>query len=177
MIFQETKLKGAFVIDIEKHKDERGYFARSWCRKEFKAHGLNPIVVQANVAFSSNKGTLRGMHYQADPYQEAKLIKCLRGKVFDVIIDLRSNSATYCEWFGMELTAEDHTMLYVPEGFAHGYQALLDNTEVFYLVSQFYTPDSERGVRWNDSVFGIEWPVTDDLVISEKDKNWPDYSK
>ena len=175
MIFQETKLKGAFIIELEKHKDERGYFSRAWCQKEFTAHGLNPNMVQANVAFSLKKGTLRGMHYQAEPYQEAKLVRCVRGKVFDVIIDLRPNSVTYRQWFGVELTPGNQTMLYVPEGFAHGYQTLLDNTEVFYLVSQFYTPDSERGVRWNDSAFGIDWPKTTDLIISKKDQSWPDY--
>ena len=175
MIFRETKLKGAFVIEPEKHEDERGFFARSWCQKEFKVHGLNPNIVQANIALSLQKGTLRGMHYQIRPYQEAKLVRCIRGAVFDVIIDLRPNSITYCEWLGVELSAESHAMLYVPEGFAHGYLTLENNTEVFYMVSQFYTPDSERGVRWDDPVFNIEWPETSDLVISDKDQHWPDY--
>ncbi len=175
MIFKETKLKGAFIIELEKHKDARGYFARAWCKKEFEAYGLNTNIVQANVAFSLQKNTLRGMHFQIRPYQEAKLVRCIRGTVFDVIIDLRPNSITYCEWLGVELTLENHTMLYVPEGFAHGYLTLEYNAEVFYMVSQFYMPDLERGVRWDDPVFDVEWPETSDLVISEKDKNWPDY--
>ena len=175
MIFIKTKLKGVFIIELEKHEDERGYFARAWCKKEFEVHGLNPNIVQANIAFSMQKGTLRGMHYQIGPYQEAKLVRCIRGAVFDVIIDLRPNSITYCKWLGVELSSENHTMLYVPEGFAHGYQTLENNTEVFYMVSQFYAPNSERGVRWDDPVFDIEWQETSDLVISEKDKNWPAY--
>ena len=144
MIFIKTKLKGVFIIELEKHEDERGYFARAWCKKEFEVHGLNPNIVQANIAFSMQKGTLRGMHYQIGPYQEAKLVRCIRGAVFDVIIDLRPNSITYCKWLGVELSSENHTMLYVPEGFAHGYQTLENNTEVFYMVSQFYAPNPER---------------------------------
>ena len=175
MIFKKTKLKGVFIIELEKLQDERGYFARAWCRNEFKANGLNSNLAQANTALSLHKGTLRGMHYQVVPYEETKIIRCIRGAVFDVVIDLRPNSITYCEWFGVKLSADNHTMLYVPEGFAHGYQTLENNSEVFYLVSQFYTPDAERGVRWDDPVFDIEWPKTSDLVISEKDKNWPDY--
>ncbi len=176
MIFTETKLKGAFIIDIEKREDERGFFARAWCQKELEAHGLNSQWVQANLAFSPKKGTLRGLHYQIAPYQEAKLMRCIRGAIYDVIVDLRSESPTYMQWLGVELTADNHKMLYVPEGFAHGYQSLADSTEVFYPVSQFYTPGSERGVRWNDPAFGIEWPVTKNLILSDKDSNWPDYS-
>ena len=175
MIFKETKLKGAFVIEIEKREDERGFFARAWCKKEFEDHGLNAQLVQANIAFSRKKGTLRGMHYQAPPYEEGKLIRCIKGEVFDVIIDLRPDSLTYKEWFGLQLTSDNYKMLYVPAGFAHGYQTLDDNTEVFYPASQFYSPESERGVRWDDPAFGIEWPETDNLVMSEKDKTWPDY--
>ncbi len=175
MIFSKTRLKGVFIIELEKHEDERGYFARAWCKKEFKASGLNSNLAQANTALSLHKGTLRGMHYQIAPYQETKIIRCIRGAVFDVVIDLRPNSISYCEWLGVELSSENHTMLYVPEGFAHGYQTLKNNAEVFYLVSQFYAPDAERGVRWDDPVFNIEWPETSDLVISEKDNNWPDF--
>ena len=175
MIFKETKLKGAFVIEIEKREDERGFFARAWCKREFEDHGLNAQLVQANIAFSRKKGTLRGMHYQAPPYEEAKLIRCIKGGVFDVIIDIRPDSPQYKEWFGLQLTSDNYKMLYVPEGFAHGYQTLDDNTEVFYPASQFYSPESERGVRWDDPAFGIEWPETDNLVMSEKDKTWPDY--
>lgn len=175
MIFEETKLKGAFVIKIEKREDPRGFFARTWCRREFNERGLNSHFVQANIAVSWKKGTLRGMHYQASPFQEAKLFRCIKGSIFDVIIDLRSESPTYKDWLGVELNSEDYTMIYAPERFAHGYQTLSDETEIFYPVSAFYSPESERGVRWNDPAFGIEWPETDNLVISEKDKNWADY--
>lgn len=175
MIFKETKLQGAFVIAIEKRQDERGFFARAWCKKEFEAHGLNVHLVQANLAFSQKKGTLRGMHYQVSPYEEAKLVRCIKGAIFDVAIDLRPDSATYKSWVGVELTDDNHKMLYIPENFAHGYQTLTDNAEVFYQVSQFYSPESERGVRWDDPAFGIKWPETDDVVVSEKDKNWPGY--
>jgi dTDP-4-dehydrorhamnose 3,5-epimerase len=175
MIFEETKLKGAFVIRIEKIEDERGFFARAWCQKEFAAHGLNLQFVQANLAANRNKGTLRGMHYQVAPYQEAKLVRCTKGTLYDVIIDLRPDSATYGKWFGTELSAANNKMLYVPGNFAHGYQTLKNDTEAFYLVSAFYSPAHERGLRWNDPAFGIEWPVTEKVVISEKDQNWPDY--
>ncbi|MFV9690027.1 MAG: dTDP-4-dehydrorhamnose 3,5-epimerase [Desulfobacteria bacterium] len=175
MIFKETKLQGVFIIEIEKRQDERGFFARAWCKKEFEAHGLNVHLVQANLAFSQKKGTLRGMHYQMSPYEEAKLVRCIKGAIFDVAIDLRSDSPTYKEWVAVELTEDNHKTFYIPENFAHGYQTLTDSTELFYQVSQFYSPKSECGVRWNDPVFGIEWPETDNLMISEKDKNWPDY--
>jgi dTDP-4-dehydrorhamnose 3,5-epimerase len=176
MIFTETKLKGAFIIDIEKREDERGFFARAWCQKELEAHSLNLQWIQANLAFSKKRGTLRGLHYQIAPYEEAKLMRCIRGAIYDVIVDLRPESPTYMQWLGVELTADNHRMLYIPEGFAHGYQSLADDTEVFYPVSQFYTPGSERGVCWNDPAFGIEWPVTKNLILSEKDKSWPDYA-
>lgn len=175
MIFKETKLKGAFIIEMEPIKDMRGFFARAWCKKEFEEHGLKPYLVQANITFSREKGTLRGMHYQVAPYQEAKLVRCLKGALFDVIIDLRPDSPTYREWIDIELAEDNYKMLYVPEGFAHGYQTSEDNTEVFYQVSQFYCPESERGIRWNDPAFGIRWPQTQDLVISKKDKKWPDF--
>jgi dTDP-4-dehydrorhamnose 3,5-epimerase len=175
MIFTETKLKGAFTIQIEKREDERGFFARAWCRKEFEAHGLTSHLAQANLSFNKEKGTLRGMHYQIVPLQEVKLVRCTRGAIYDVIIDLRSASATRGQWFGAELTAENHQMLYVPEGFAHGFQTLEDGTEVFYQVSQFYSPEHERGVRWNDPLFGVTWPEAENRIISPKDLNWPDY--
>jgi dTDP-4-dehydrorhamnose 3,5-epimerase len=174
MIFTETKLPGAFLIEIEKREDERGFFARAWCREEFGAHDLSVDWVQANLAFSKRRGTLRGLHYQVAPYEEAKLMRCIRGAIHDVIIDLRLESPTYKRWLGVELTADNHKMLYVPEGFAHGYQTLVDNTETFYQVSQFYSPGSERGVRYDDPAFGIEWPI-DVQVISSKDRSWPDY--
>jgi dTDP-4-dehydrorhamnose 3,5-epimerase len=176
MIFSPTKLQDAIIVDLQKHEDSRGFFARAWCANEFQEQGLSLEWVQANLAYSALKGTLRGMHYQAAPYGEAKLMRCIRGAIYDVIVDLRPGSPTYMQWLGVELTADNRRALYVPKGFAHGYQTLVDDTEVFYPVSQFYTPGSERGVRWNDPAFSIEWPLTDGLILSEKDKNWPDYT-
>jgi dTDP-4-dehydrorhamnose 3,5-epimerase len=175
VIFTETKLKGAYIIELEELKDNRGFFARAWCQHEYEKHGLNARFVQANVSSSIKKGTLRGMHYQISPYEEIKLMRCIKGSIYDVIIDLRPDSSTYAQWIGLELTSENHKMLYVPENFAHCFQTLEDNTEVFYPVSQFYTPGSERGIRYDDPAFGIKWPEINDLVMSEKDKCWPDY--
>jgi dTDP-4-dehydrorhamnose 3,5-epimerase len=176
MIFTETKLRGAFVIDIERRGDERGFFARAWCQEEFAARGLGTNLVQANIAFSQRAGTLRGLHYQVKPHEEAKLVRCTRGAVYDVIVDLRPESPTYLQWVSVELTADNRTMLYVPEGFVHGYQTLTDNAEVLYQVSHVYSPESERGVRWDDPAVGIEWPKIDTRIISEKDRSWPNYS-
>ena len=175
MIFKETKLKGAFIIEPERLEDARGFFARAWCKKESEAHGLNSRLVQCNISFNKKRGTLRGMHYQSSPYEEAKLVRCTMGVIYDVIIDLRQDSATYLGWIGVELTADNCKMLYVPEEFAHGYQTLIHNTEVFYQVSQFYSQEFESGVRWNDPTFGIEWPVTENMIVSEKDGGWSDY--
>ncbi len=186
MIFTETKLKGAFVIDIEPREDERGFFGRSFCQREFAAHGLKTIVAQSNISFNKNKGTLRGMHFQVSPKAEAKLVRCIRGKMYDVIVDLRPESTTYCQWFGIELSADitgyglqttDHgslfsaysKMLYIPEGFAHGFQTLEDNTEVFYEMFEFYSPEHASGVRWDDPAFGISWPLPNP-VMSDKDR-------
>jgi dTDP-4-dehydrorhamnose 3,5-epimerase len=174
MIFTETKLPGAYIIDIQKLEDTRGFVARAWCQKEFAAHGLSPCLVQANISWNKRQGTLRGMHYQVAPYAEAKLVRCTRGAIYDVIIDVRPNSPTYKQWIGVELRADNYKLLYVPEYFAHGFQTLEDNTEVTYQVSQFYAPGSERGTRYNDPAFGIEWPIAVH-VISDKDKSWPDY--
>ena len=171
MIFTETKLKGAFIIELELREDERGFFARSWCRQEFEVHGLNIRLAQCNISFNKRKGTLRGMHYQLAPHAEAKLVRCTRGAIYDVIIDLRPDSSTFKQWISLELSAENHRMLYVPEGFAHGYQTLENNTEIFYQVSEFYHPESERGVRWDDPVFGIEWPLSM-KIISAKDQSY-----
>jgi dTDP-4-dehydrorhamnose 3,5-epimerase len=174
MIFTETKLKGAFIIEPERLEDERGFFARIFDQKEFEAHGLNPRVVQCNVSFNKKKGTLRGMHYQIVPYQEAKLVCCIKGAIYDVALDLRPSSTTFKQWIGVELTATNRRMLYVPEGFAHGFETLKNDTEVFYQMSEFYHPESARGVRWNDPAFGIVWP--DDIrVISDKDRQYPDF--
>jgi len=174
MIFTETKLDGAFLIDIEERTDERGFFARSWCQKEFEQHGLVPRVVQANISFNHKKGTVRGMHYQASHYEETKLVRCTRGAIYDVIVDLRKGSPTYCQWISPELTSDNRRMLFVPEGYAHGFQTLTDATEVCYQVSQFYTPGAERGARFNDPAFSIRWPL-EVTVISEKDANWADF--
>lgn len=180
MIFKETKLKGTYVIELEPLEDERGFFARSFCQKEFEEHGLNPRVVQCNISYNRKKGTLRGMHYQVAPYEEAKLVSCIRGAIYDVIIDLRPNSPTYCQWFAVELTAytslptAPYKMLYTPEAFAHGFQTLEDNTVVFYQMSEFYHSECARGVRWDDPAFGIRWPLSN-RVISKKDLSYPDY--
>ncbi len=174
MIFTETKLKGAYILDIKKREDARGFFARSWCQKEFEDHDLTSQLRQANISLSLKKGTLRGMHYQVVPYREAKLVRCTRGALYDVIVDLRPDSPTYKEWIGVELTADNYRMLFVPEGFAHGFLTMEDNTEASYQVSEFYTPGAEQGLRYNDPAFGIEWPL-EVQVISEKDANWPDF--
>ena len=194
MIFKETKLKGAFIIEPEKIEDERGFFARTYCRREFESHGLKPYVVQCNISYNKRRGTLRGMHYQVGPYEEAKLVSCIRGALYDVIIDLRSDSPTYRQWIALELSGHNaahcspltavsahcspltvnYNMLYIPEGFAHGFLTLTDNTEVFYQMSEFYMPESARGVRWNDPAFGIMWPI-DVAVISERDSKYPDF--
>jgi len=175
MIFRETTLKGAFVIEIERFEDTRGFFARAWCQKEVEANGLVSRVVQTNISFNKKRGTLRGMHYQVAPYEQVKLVRCTRGVIYDVIIDLRPDSPTFRKWTGVELTAENYTMLYVPENFAHGFQTLENNTEATYQVSQFYSPESERGVRYDDPVFQVEWPLPVE-VISEKDIAWPNCS-
>ena len=171
MIFTETTLKNAYVIELEKREDHRGFFARTWDKKEFEEHNLNSNLVQCNVSFSKKCGTLRGMHYQKNPFEESKVIRCTKGKIFDVIIDLRSSSSTFKKWFGVELTEENYKMLYVPEGFAHGFQSLEDNSEIIYQVSEFYTPNSELGIHWNDPAFNITWPI-EEKIITEKDNSW-----
>lgn len=173
MIFEETRIRGAFILEVKKIEDERGFFARTWCQKEFESRGLNPTTVQSNLSFNKKRGTLRGLHYQVAPSEEAKLVRCTRGAIFDVAVDLRPDSPTYLEWVGAELTAENRRMLYVPEGCAHGYQTLKDDTEVFYQVSQFYSPEAERGARWDDPAIGIEWRDIGTCLVSDKDKNWP----
>ena len=175
MKFIETSLKGAFLVELEPMIDERGLFARTWCQREFAAHGLNQNLVQCNISFNVSKGTLRGMHYQVEPFEEAKVVRCTRGALYDVIIDLRPDSATFKQWLGVELTAENRRMLYIPEGIAHGFLTLEPQTEVFYQMSEFYHPESARGVRWNDPAFGIQWPQ-EVLIISEKDRQYPNFS-
>lgn len=174
MKFVETELKSAYIIELEPIEDERGFFARSWCKKEFEEHGLNPNLVQCNISYNKKKGTLRGMHYQVKPFEEAKLVRCTRGSIYDVIIDLREDSNTYMKWISVELAADNNKMLYVPEGFAHGFQTLEDDTEVTYQMSEFYHPECARGIRWDDKMFEIAWPI-EEMIISEKDKSYADW--
>ncbi|RME90844.1 MAG: dTDP-4-dehydrorhamnose 3,5-epimerase [Candidatus Hydrogenedentota bacterium] len=176
MIFHETPLKGAYVIELEKKGDDRGFFARAFCVNEFKEHGIDHNIVQINNSFTVPKGTLRGMHYQLPPHAETKIVRCIRGSLYDVILDLRKDSPTFGKWFGAELTAENRKMMVVPKGFAHGFLTLEENTEAFYLVTEFYAPQAERGIRWNDPKFKIEWPM-EPKVLSEKDANWPDFDE
>ena len=175
MIFNETSLKGAYVVEVDKLKDERGFFGILWCEKEFKRHNLKSYIVQSNVSLSRKKGTLRGMHFQKHPFQETKFVRCTKGSVYDVIIDLRPDSITYKKWFGVELSESNHRMIYVPENFAHGFITLEDNSEVYYLVSQFYNHENEGGLRYNDSEIQIDWPI-EISEISQKDNNHPDFS-
>jgi dTDP-4-dehydrorhamnose 3,5-epimerase len=174
--FTETRLKGAFLVTPEPIEDERGFFARAFCRKEFDAHGLNPAMAQCNISFNHATGTLRGMHYQAPPFAETKLVRCTMGSICDAIVDIRRDSPTFGQWIAVELSARNRNMLYVPEGFAHGYLTLEDNTEVFYQVSQFYSREHERGFRWNDPTFSIEWPMSP-RVISPKDRSYADFAR
>jgi dTDP-4-dehydrorhamnose 3,5-epimerase len=174
MVFSETRLRGAYVIDLERREDARGFFARSWDTHEFSVRGLNSRVVQCSVSFNARRGTLRGMHYQAKPYEEAKLVRCTRGAAYDVIVDLRADSPTHLQWEAIELTEGNHRMIYVPEGFAHGFQTLEDATELFYQMSQVYHPETARGVRWDDPAFGIRWPAGE-RIISERDRAYPDF--
>jgi dTDP-4-dehydrorhamnose 3,5-epimerase len=177
MIFIETKLPGVFIVELQRLEDDRGFFGRSFCRQEFAERGLNPEVAQCNISFNRDAGTLRGMHYQAAPHAEEKVVRCTRGSLYDVIVDLRTESPTYKQWIAVELTGENRRMLYIPKGFAHGFQTLVDNTEIFYQMSEFYHPESACGVRWNDPAFGIQWPIGDRVILSDRDRYWPDYSE
>ena len=167
-------LSGAFLIELQLISDERGFFARTWCTEEFERLGLNPKLVQCSISWNERRGTLRGLHYQTEPYAEAKLIRCCSGAIYDVIVDLRPASPTYGKWTAAELTSENRQMLYVPEGFAHGFQTLIDDTEISYQVSASYQPDYARGVRWNDPVFGIEWPISHP-ILSARDRAFADH--
>jgi dTDP-4-dehydrorhamnose 3,5-epimerase len=169
-------LSGAYSIELDLVPDERGFFARTWCAEEFQQLGLNPKLAQCSISSNTRRGTLRGMHFQAEPHAETKLIRCSSGAIYDVIVDLRPNSPTYCRWFAAELTSANHKMLYVPEGFAHGFQTLVDHTELFYQISVSYQPESARGVRWNDPMFGIEWPISNP-IISARDSAYPDHHR
>ena len=177
MVFTETKLKGAFVIDLERREDERGFFARTFCVAEFQAHELNARLVQCSISFNRERGTLRGMHWQDPPHAECKLVRVTSGAIFDVVIDLRANSPTFKQHFAVELSAENRRQLYVPEGFAHGFQTLEDNTEVFYQMSATHAPALGRGVRWNDPVFDIDWPAVERRIINERDASYPDFKE
>lgn len=172
MRFSPLSIPGAWVIDPDLLEDERGFFARAFCRKEFEQHGLNAELVQCNISFNRKRGTLRGMHYQTAPHQEAKLVRCTRGAIHDVVLDLRPGSPTFLRWEAAELSAENHRMMYVPEGCAHGFQSLADESEVFYQMGEFYHPECSSGVRWDDPAFGIAWPV-ENPVVSERDRNYP----
>jgi len=170
VIFIETKLAGVFIIEPEPFEDERGFFALIWSQREFAARGLNPQLLECDISFNKKKGTLRGMHYQSEPYAQAKLVRCTRGVIYDVALDLRPASPTRKQWLSVELTADNRRMLYIPEGLAHGYQTLADSTEISYQMSEVYSPASGQTVRWNDPAFGIEWPL-EVSTISEKDAN------
>lgn len=176
MRFRETELLGAFVIELEALEDSRGFFARVWCEKEFEEHGLVPRIAQVNTSFNVKAGTLRGMHYQTAPHEETKVVRCTRGSLYDVIVDLRPDSPTYKRWTGVELTATNHTMLYVPAKFAHGFITLEDSTELTYLISEAYAPGVARAIRWDDPEFNIEWPRPVE-EISDKDAGWPDFAE
>ena len=169
-------MEGAYVIDIEKHEDQRGFFSRSFCKHEFTRMELETNIVQCNISFNTMKGTIRGMHYQASPHQEAKLVSCIKGRVYDVIVDLRSESPTYCQWQKVELDADDFRMIYVPDGCAHGFQTLKDNSAVFYQMFEYFHKESGRGVRWDDNAFGINWPLPV-KIITERDCTYSDFKK
>ena len=173
MIFHETSLPGSYILELEKVVDERGFFARTWCREDLEAHHLDGSLAQCSLSFNHKKGTLRGMHFQLPPYDETKLVWCTKGAIFDVIIDLRAQSSTYMKWMGVELSGDNRKMLYIPKGFAHGFQTLVDDSEVFYFISGPFHQEAARGVAWNDPAFHIIWPESNNRVISNKDKNWP----
>lgn len=175
MYFHQTRLEGVVIVEPELHEDERGFFARTWCEKEFRRDSLNPHLSQCSISFNDKKGTLRGMHFQIPPYEEDKLVRCTMGAIYDVALDLRKSSETYKQWVGVELSAENRRMLYIPSGMAHGFQTLVDNTEVFYQISQPYVPASSAGVRWNDETFNISWPQEDDRIISARDRAYANY--
>ncbi len=173
MIFRETKLAGVFVIDAEPIADERGAFTRTFCAREFAAHGLETAIAQCSASFNAKKGTLRGLHYQAPPHSEAKLVRVTAGAIYDVAVDLRAGSPTYGQWAAAELTAENRRMLYIPKGCAHGFQTLMDASELFYQIAEFYEPASARGLRWDDDDLGITWPDKDAPILSERDRSFP----
>ena len=173
MIFREAELPGVFILEPEKRTDERGFFSRLWCGDEFEMHGLNPRLEQCSLSYNEKKGTLRGMHFQKEPYAEDKLLFCATGAIYDVVMDLRGGSPSFKRWMAVELSRENRKMLYVPKGFAHGFLTLEPQTEVFYFISAPFRPEYASGVRWDDAAFGIKWPKEEELIISEKDRSWP----
>ena len=175
MRFVPTDLDGPYLLELQRYEDERGFFARTWCRDELGDHGLVPELAQSSISWNAKAETLRGMHFQTAPHEEAKLVRCTRGAIYDVIVDLRPGSPTHAEWIGVELEAELGTALYVPKGFAHGFQTLVDGAEVLYMISDAYVPEASSGVRWDDPAFGIEWPHSAERTISGRDLAWPDY--
>lgn len=175
MKFNNTNIDQLYTVDINRLEDERGFFGRAFCSQEFDKMKLESSVCQANISYNKVAGTLRGMHYQKSPFQETKFIRCISGSIYDVVIDLRKDSPTYCQSFGVELNDKNRTALFVPKDFAHGFVTLQDDTEVIYMVSQSYVPNAEEGIRWNDPLFSLDWPI-DPVVVSTKDNNWPDFS-
>jgi dTDP-4-dehydrorhamnose 3,5-epimerase len=175
LIFTETKIKGVYIIEPELLTDERGFFARSFCKEEFRKYGLKTDIVQCNISYNKKKGTLRGMHYQAAPYEEAKIVSCTNGSIYDVVIDLRRDSLTYCQWVATELSEENFKMMYIPRRCAHGFQTLMDEAIVYYQMMEFFHPECARGVRWDDPAFGIKWPTIQTVIVSEKDQKYPDF--
>ena len=176
MLLTETKLPGCFIIEPERFEDDRGFFARAWSKAEFAEHGLQVLFVEANLSFNRKKNTLRGMHYQSAPHEQAKLVRCTRGAIYDVALDLRQHSPTYKQWIALELSGENRLMLYIPGGLAHGFQTLMDNSEVCYEVTHTYAPANSYGVRWNDPAFKIDWPEATERIMIARDREYPDFS-
>ncbi|MCU1283247.1 MAG: dTDP-4-dehydrorhamnose 3,5-epimerase [bacterium] len=177
MKFSPTELSGVWLIDLERHSDERGFFARTWCRDELADHGLDPELAQSSISHNRRAGTLRGMHYQAEPHAESKIVSCVRGAIYDVVLDLRPHSVSYRRWLAVELSAERGRMVYIPKGCAHGFQTLTDDAVVDYRISVPYAPDHARGVRWDDPAFAIAWPAAEQRTISDRDRSFPDFAQ
>jgi len=175
LIFTETKIKGVYIIEPELLTDERGFFARSFCKEEFRNHGLETDIVQCNISYNKKKGTLRGMHYQVPPFEEAKIVSCTYGTIYDVVLDLRTDSLTYCQWIATDLSDNNFKMMYIPKGCAHGFQTLEDDTMVYYQMMDFFHPECASGVRWDDPRFKIDWPIIQTVIVSEKDQKYPDF--
>jgi len=175
MKFSSVNVEGVFVVELAPAADDRGFFARAFCEKEFMEHGIDVRLIQANISYNRQRGILRGLHWQVSPYEEAKLVRCIKGSIFDVVVDVRPESRTYKNWYGIDLTSTNRQALFIPGGCAHGYQVLEDDTEVFYQVSAPYVQEAEKGARWNDPSFGIEWPINEGVILSPKDRGWDDF--